>query len=670
MVPDCFEEDLIFSQLENLCSQNGFIYAIAYFCLRDNIIITSEGPHFTELVQENSLDGLLRTEISTLISLTIKGNQEIIYPGNDTVIKFVNETEKLLHNLHQAVLEPSKRILDSTKSNPFMSGDVLRESIFYSCESAFNFQFKDFSCEKYVNDNEWFIANKGYSVQQAISILSALSRLQIKKIETLVEGLLDIDKLSLDLLEIYKFSIEELTIESKEDQTIVKAFIESFVLPIKENLTVFNSISDFNPIEAYPIIRIGERDFLLFQIYKLMQALYETPFFWFMEDTSYKDNALLHRGRFTEDFSRKRLLKVFGKNNVFKNVNLYKGKKNIGEIDVLVTFGNRAILVQAKSKKLTIESRKGNNKSLRNDFKKAIQDAYDQALSSAKLLIDDETTLIDSNGKKLDLPQEFKEIYLFCVISDHYPSLSFQVYNFLNYEVSKIIMPPFVIDLFYLDVLCEMLQSPLYFLSFINRRVQYKNRLLANHEIAILGYPLQNNLWLEDNTDLMIIEDDLSSDINLAMMARRSNSPGNKTPKGILTNYKNTPFRHLISQIEYLDSPEIIDLGLMLLKLSEDAVNTINEGIRYIVSLCSKDNYIHDFSIGIGGKAGLTIHCNKNTCIETQKDLGSHCLLRKYKEKANTWFGICINTNTQIQLAFRFDFLWEKNDEMEKLINL
>ncbi|TOM27544.1 hypothetical protein CGH79_25320, partial [Vibrio parahaemolyticus] len=72
------------------------------------------------------------------------------------------------------------------------------------------------------------------------------------------------------------------------------------------------------------------------------------------------------------NFTAERLALVFGKENVLTNIDIFDGKGKAGEIDVLVTFGRFAIVVQAKSKKLTIEARKGNSQQLEGDFKKAI----------------------------------------------------------------------------------------------------------------------------------------------------------------------------------------------------------------------------------------------------------------------------------------------------------
>ena len=83
-----------------------------------------------------------------------------------------------------------------------------------------------------------------------------------------------------------------------------------------------------------------------------------------------------HRGEFTENFSAERLKSVFGKDRVFTNIDIVDSKKSkAGEIDVLVVFANRAIILQAKSKKLTIAARKGNVNCLQSDFKKAIQES-------------------------------------------------------------------------------------------------------------------------------------------------------------------------------------------------------------------------------------------------------------------------------------------------------
>jgi hypothetical protein len=123
----------------------------------------------------------------------------------------------------------------------------------------------------------------------------------------------------------------------------------------------------------------------LLQPYSLADALYESPFYWMVGDKAYADEAMQNRGRFTEAFCRDRLELVFGTKCVHTNVDIFESKaRKVGEIDVLVLFGDRAVIVQAKSKRLTLESRKGNDGRIRDDFKKSVQDSYDQGLTARR----------------------------------------------------------------------------------------------------------------------------------------------------------------------------------------------------------------------------------------------------------------------------------------------
>ncbi len=401
-----------------------------------------------------------------------------------------------------------------------------------------------------------------------------------------------------------------------------------------------------------------------------MEALYETPFFWFNADDKYKNAAMRHRGEFTEEFSGERLKLVFGEGRVFKNIDIVDSKKiKAGEIDVLVVFANRAIVLQAKSKKLTIAARKGNDLCLKEDFKKAVQDAYDQAFLCSSLLTDESYKLIDGQGNEISIRRDFKEIYLFCVVSDHYPALSFQARQFLKQKTSEVIKPAFVMDVFFLDVMTEMLQSPLHFLSYINRRTLYGEKVLSTHELTILSYHLKQNLWMDGEYTMMQLGDDICADLDLAMLSRRDGIPGAKTPEGILTKFKGTYFEQIIRDIEQRDHPATVDLGFMLLTLSGDTVEMINDGISKLVELGKADGKHHDLTLGISeGSTGLTIHCNDDPDSEAAQRLDRHCELRKYEQKANQWFGVCIGSNApRLRFGVNKEFKWEQSHEMDEL---
>jgi hypothetical protein len=231
-------------------------------------------------------------------------------------------------------------------------------------------------------------------------------------------------------------------------------------------------------------------------------------------------------------------------------------------------------------------------------------------------------------------------------------------------------MPPFVIDIFALDVMSEMIHSPLQFLSYINRRVQYYENIMASNEITILSYHLQQNLWIDSKYNMMLLEDNIGVDLDIAMMVRREGLPGKATPDGILTRINDTAVGNLIREIENLEDPGIIELGLMLLQLNEDTIIGISKGIETIAKRARNDGKHHDFSISIvGSSTGLTIHCNSESVNVAAPSLQRHCEKRKYFQKSKSWFGVCINPNSlSLKFGLELDFEWKWSKNMEDFV--
>jgi len=215
---------------------------------------------------------------------------------------------------------------------------------------------------------------------------------------------------------------------------------------------------------------------------------------------------------------------------------LLKGKKVIGEADVLVVYGDRIIILQAKSKKLTLAARKGSDGQLKKDFAAAIEKAYEQAWECATAIIAGDCTLEISPGKEISLPKSIKEIFPFCIVSDHYPALATQANEFLKYQSTDVIKRPLVMDVFLLDVLTEMLSSPLYLLSYLRHRSTIKESIWVSHELTALAFHLKRNLLLEPDVTMMMLHDDIASELDAAMIVRREGLPGAGTPPGIITD--------------------------------------------------------------------------------------------------------------------------------------
>ena len=673
--PSTRPENEIFKDLSELCTKPGFIHVIATLCFRDTVVGYKDEMKAKDMARLFSKERLIRTELMTLVGLMLKKEIVFTLPSLNELHLMGQEAESLLKEIHQSMFADfdfKKAVQD--KTNPFQEAKNLREPIFYGGESAYIFQYRDLALKRYSKDDNWFLQNKGYTVADAHKVITCIGKFQNDKLLVELEKLANKKPEEWTMLQGFEFSVQDLSNVIDTEIETIRSILSSFATPLENKNKEFCSLGDFNIINAYPLIKSGKDKYLLFQPYSLAEAFYETPFFWMYRDESYKEIFKKNRGLFVEEFAEERLKLVFGAKNVFSNINIYEGKKKdrVAEIDTLVVFADRAIILQAKSGRLRLgESRKGNDIFLKEDFKKAIQDAYDQGLISAKLLENEIYNFRDRNGNDVLNSRSFKEVYIFCVTSEHYPALSFQSRQFLQYEKNDKILPPLVIDVFMLDAVTEMLQTPLYFLSYINRRALYGDKVMAHHELTILSYHLKKNLWISDENTMMHLDDSICADLDMAMSVRRGEFSGKDTMPGIMTVLKETHVGNFISQIEHTDNRGLIDLGFTLLSLNEEAIKQINDGMKAIINLTKKDGKNHDFSIYGKDWGGITIHCNNLSNEHAFSMLKKHCERRKYIQKTKEWFGICIDpVEAKWRWAIGLNDEWKRSEEMDRAMAL
>lgn len=661
------EED-VFADLAEIVRRPGYIHAIAQICVRDNLIVFSGEMKSEDMSRLFSGDRLLRTEITTILGLLAQDTIDFTLQDAATINDYVKKTDLLMQELHEAIGRLQKQsIVDAVKHGraieDIWTGESMREPIFYGGEAAYLFQYRDMLLEKYGSDDQWIVKNKGFSILQAQTIANTMYELLNEKI---LPPFHEFKKTGIhpdSWLKTFEIDINEIVSKSEIPASTVRAFLDAFTLHGVNSQ--FKATSDFNAVNATPLLKSAEDTVLFFQPYSLFESLYESPFYWMMADESYKSKATQHRGQFTENFTAQRLSGVFGVDRVHMNVKLVQKKAgHSGEIDVLVVFGNRLIIVQAKSKKLTLAARRGNDGQLRKDFAGAIQDSYDQAWSCANLILQPDCKFVAADGTEIKLAHRPKEILIFNVVAEHYPALAFQTRQYLKYETSKIIRAPFVMDVFLLDALTEMLETPLRLLSYANLRVENIQKLTMSHELTALAFHLKRNLWIDPEFNMVMLEDDIAADLDLSMMVRRDNVPGPRTPDGVLTHLAGTPFDNLISQIDRDPNPGTVEFGLGLLALGEDTCRTINDGLEFITKKTFADGKLHDFSIG-DERGGFTFHSNSVRTEAALQKLGSHCAARKYAARAPKWLGISVSANQEIQFGVVLEHEWKPSAEMD-----
>ena len=666
------EEAVIFADLAALCASRGFAHALAYFCARSNLVRFRSEVTTDDLAKLNAGEQLIRTELSTLIGLLSRQPIDYTLPGLAAIEGYIVTARALLVELHKALASVwfKNFALEKAKTgfDPFSTGAAMREPIFYGGDSAYIFQYREFAIKKYRDDKAWLEANKGFDIATAVEISEALGALLVEKHLAIVDTFRRKHPDEMTFLPAFTFSLTELAARSRISRELVERVITAFCLPDGDRNATFTGLQEFNATNAQPILHVAGEEYLLFQHYSLAEAIYETPFFWMSAEKAYAPYALYNRGQFIEELAYERLRRVFGA-NVTRNVHVERTKGyEISEIDVLVVFGDRAVVLQTKSKRLTLEARKGNDRHIEDDFKKAIQDAYDQALVCSRALLEGSRKLKDSSGNEIKLSMPLKQIFPVCIVADHYPALAFQARQFLRFEESAAVAAPLVTDVFALDAMTEMLETPLLLLSYLDLRRIHGKKLLYVHELTLLSIHLKRNLWIDSKYDMVMFDQDLSVHLDLAMVVRREGRPGARTPEGILTRLQGTPLGRIIAEIEASPDSGKIDLGLQILALGHDSTEVINEGIEYIRAQSMREGKNHDFAMAFDD-SGLTIHCNNRPKHEAADKLFNHCILRKYAQKARSWFGLVLwPADGSVRIGIKLEGDWIQDPLMDEAV--
>jgi hypothetical protein len=92
---------------------------------------------------------------------------------------------------------------------------------------------------------------------------------------------------------------------------------------------------------------------------------------------------------------------TFGQDHVFANATVKRSNGDIdGEADVLVVSGEFVLVIQAKSKQLTLEVRSDGTEKLKTDFQAVIQSAYDHAVKFVDSIVAGRECEVDAKDRR------------------------------------------------------------------------------------------------------------------------------------------------------------------------------------------------------------------------------------------------------------------------------
>ena len=521
------EKDIL-SDLNQLTQEPGFIYT--------SCVMVAQALWMSpdEVADINWYERPNRQELTLLLGFLVKHQLKLDdFPSEETVEKQKIISIELLNELHRACGFPplpeaeatdsegekSRKIFDAY-NEWIESGIGMREPIFYGGDGAYPFQYLDLASERYALDEDWIHINVGIGLEEIREIANALELLQTERIQDIDFGSTH-EQSRQAILSSMAFHPEDLPNISRHALT---CFLDWFSLKPGEVNQDFNSIGDYNRIHSHPVITLEDGRYWVPILSNLAESIYESPYYWMEKDEEYKDTASNNRGATAEIITRDLLIPAFSSDRVHRGVKVRRGKTDITDLDTLAISGNKALIVQCKSKKLTITARSGDGPTIRTDFTKAIQDAYDQGIAGRKALLEGNCELISGDGVPISLPSQVDEVYILCITGDHYPAVISQARTHLKIQDGD--PHPIMMSIFDLDVVCFYLQDRFELLYYLRQRSHHTEYFLADSEMTLLGCHLNEKLFPEEDYTLKYLDPSYAQLIHANFQVARGGLPG------------------------------------------------------------------------------------------------------------------------------------------------
>lgn len=459
-----------------------------------SFLALSEVHYYNESTFIHPKDWLSYDEWMFVIGLWLKNANKA--PSNnietfEDVEAIANEIKDLLKQLHSSYISEASSLysfeqesIDELQRFVMNSTTLVQEAIFYAGAGAIDLQYTSFITDKYKSDRDWIKQNKGVDINKFQSFYITLKHILNSKMKEFTTDMIRSQyntNYGIDFP--YIVDIEEIIYSDNDYRSIIELLSFDLANP---SVIKINGLEDFNPLVEFPLIKLDDSHLFVPNCSIVANSLYELPFFWIIKDKDYYDKyGYNNRGTAAEILTKQLLERVFPSEKILKNVKIVQNKNNCAEIDVLVIYENTAIIFQVKSKRLTLNSRKGNKESIVEDFRQAIGKAYEQAKES-ETKIKESNSIFICNNKKLDMPNIHSTIKIGITL-DYFPAVESIIRRELDSSAFFTSM-----SIFDLDMLTRYLTAE-QFVDYMSFRVNNRKPVFCSSEAGYLGFYLKHN---------------------------------------------------------------------------------------------------------------------------------------------------------------------------------
>jgi hypothetical protein len=539
----------IFEDLRALAQRGGALHDLSVIIYRDWVVTVDlhEANVIDNPEHRWSTSKLNKNELLLLLGLMVQSETDRTYSVHVTDNSFALSADRLLREFHDRVLADIPRpeiAIDQplTAAKLDSIGPVAREAIYYGADSIYIHQFAKLSRLRYRDDATWLLQNIGLSIGSLIDIAKFITNRINHQVTSLGRFRRPGNEPNKgELTNTLLIAKSEVRKKFKQKADI---FIAKFATKAKGANSGFTDPFAINAVSIAPIIDLGEYLYIPHQ-YRLFETIYESPYYWMMADKAYAQIEARHRGAFLERNTAHILRSVFGTENVYENVMIRRSLKDLaGEVDVLVVYGEFVLVVQAKSKRVTLKARAGDSEALQIDFEGAIQAPYRQARECVEL-IRSGCDCISASGQLLKFPS-LGRFFPVVILSDPFPASTLLSRNLLERGSG---IAPVIWDIGVLDCVARMLPTPIEMIFYLKSRSQVFDDAFSDSEYNFLGFHIRSKLVLPPDMNFMLLDRDFATVVEDYMIAADLGIEAQR-PLGVLERFKIAPVTELLAELK------------------------------------------------------------------------------------------------------------------------
>jgi hypothetical protein len=452
--------------------------------------------------------------------------------------------------------------------------------------------------------------------------LEALSKLRPREVSTVIKN--SVGKWgTLNLSTAFCFTAFTLAKETGLSQDITEAFLNAFSIEFGGVESDFYFPNPVNRLRKDPIIVKDAQYFcpIALLIHEAIKPKLENV----IKNTPSWDRFNKWRHDFLTDkgigLMKKMMPEAHLEKNLYYSDNPEREPKKF-EIDAVCVYDSVLLLIESKAGTMTDRAHEGFRDRVTKDLRELVTNPHLQAERALNHIVsNNEPFFIRDNGEKFSFEKKnIKEIFLVCITLEPLGFLTSALNRDFNFGIISGETYPWVVSIYDLMVISEIIDLPPMFPNYIRRRVRVgqKSLLESQDEIDIFGYYLDNIPGLEQEVelakDMKVVLSTYTTEFDQYFLYR--NGQRKKfSPKPC--QYIPVSLKRLLEEITSSNIPGKVSVAMDLLDFSKRARETLNDRIVWIKKRFRKDGKLHNFSLGNTGEGGYGLTAVVTSCVDS-----------------------------------------------------